>query len=114
MRFLLLIFLTLVTVSSAGDRLILSGAPPEKLEAPKPKPVQSCSVSDLYVMAWTMHDPMERRIAMLEWLDKNVCSTKNYEDIWNSLGEWSGASDNALLRAKVIQGYEKAFRRENK
>jgi hypothetical protein len=71
-------------------------------------------VYDLYVMAWTIHDPMERRIAMLDWLDKNVCSTQNYSDIWNSLGEWSGASDNALLRAKVIQGYEKALKRENK
>jgi len=112
MRLLLLIFLALITVSSAEDRLMLSATPPEKLE--KPKPIQSCSVYDLYVMAWTIHDPMERRIAMLDWLDKNVCSTKNYEDIWNSLGEWAGASDNALLRAKVIQGYEKALKRENK
>jgi len=112
MRLFLLIFLVLITASSAENRLILSGTPPEKLE--KPKTVQSCSVSDLYVMAWTIHDPMERRIAMLEWLDKNICSAKNYEDIWNSLGEWAGASDNALLRAKVIQGYEKAFRKENK
>ena len=112
MRWLLLIFLALITVSSAEDRLMLSAMPPEKLE--KPKPVQSCSVYDLYVMAWTIHDPMERRIAMLDWLDKNVCSTQNYSDIWNSLGEWSGASDNALLRAKVIQGYEKALKRENK
>lgn len=91
---------------------MLSATPPEKQE--KPKPVQSCSVYDLYVMAWTIHDPMERRIAMLDWLDKNVCSTQNYTDIWNSLSEWAGASDNALLRAKVIQGYEKAFKRENK
>jgi hypothetical protein len=100
----------LITVSAAEDRLILSAAPPEKLDKPKP----SCSVYDLYVMAWTIHDPMERRIAMLDWLDKNVCSTQNYIDIWNSLSEWAGASDNALLRAKVIQGYEKALKRENK
>jgi len=112
MRLLLLLFLTLITVSSAEDRLMLSATPPEKLE--KPKPVQSCSVYDLYVMAWTIHDPMERRIAMLDWLDKNVCSTQNYTDIWNSLSEWAGASDNALLRAKVIQGYEQALKRENK
>ena len=114
MRLFLLIFLMLVTVSSAEDRLILSTAPPEKPEPPKPKPIQGCSVYDLYVVAWTIHDPMERRVAMLDWLDKNVCSTQNYADIWNSLGEWSGASDNALLRAKVIQGYEKALKRENK
>lgn len=112
MRLFLLIFLMLITVSAAEDRLILSATPPEKIE--KPKPVQGCSIQDLYVIAWTVHDPMERRIAMLDWLDKNVCSTQNYSDIWNSLGEWSGASDNALLRAKVIQGYEKALKRENK
>ena len=112
MRLFLLIFLMLLTVSAAEDRLILSATPPEKLE--KPKPIQGCSIQDLYVVAWTVHDPMERRIAMLDWLDKNVCSTQNYSDIWNSLGEWSGASDNALLRAKVIQGYEKALKRESK
>jgi hypothetical protein len=112
MRLLLLIFLMLITVSAAEDRLILSSTPPEKPEKLKPKP--GCSIQELYVIAWTLHDPMERRLAMLEWLDKNVCSTQNYSDIWNSLGEWSGASDNALLRAKVIQGYEKALKRENK
>ena len=112
MRLFLLIFLMLLTVSAAEDKLILSASPPEKLE--KPKPVQGCSIQDLYVVAWTIHDPMERRVAMLDWLDKNVCSTQNYADIWNSLSEWSGASDNALLRAKVIQGYEKALKRENK
>jgi len=104
----------LLTVSAAEDRLILLTTPPEKLEKPKPKLVQGCSIQDLYVVAWTVHDPMERRVAMLDWLDKNVCSTQNYADIWNSLSEWSGASDNALLRAKVIQGYEKALKRENK
>ena len=112
MRLFTLIFLMLVTVSAAEDRLILSATPPEKIE--KPKPVQGCSIQDLYVIAWTVHDPMERRVTMLDWLDKNVCSTQNYADIWNSLSEWSGASDNALLRAKVIQGYEKALKRENK
>jgi hypothetical protein len=114
MRLFLLIFLMLLTVSAAEDRLMLSTTPPEKQERPKPKPVPGCSIQDLYVIAWTTHDPMERRLAMLEWLDKNVCSTQNYADIWNSLSEWSGASDNALLRAKVIHGYEKALKRENK
>ena len=113
MRLFLLIFLMLITVSAAEDRLILSASPPEKIEKPKP-PVQGCSIQDLYVIAWTVHDPMERRVTMLNWLDKNVCSTQNYADIWNSLSEWSGASDNALLRAKVIHGYEQALKRENK
>jgi hypothetical protein len=112
MRLFLLIFLMLITVSAAENKLILLATPPEKIE--KPKPVQGCSIQDLYVIAWTIHDPMERRVAMLDWLDKNVCSTQNYADIWNSLSEWSGASDNALLRAKVIQGYEKALKKENK
>ena len=112
MRLFLLIFLMLLTVSAAEDKLILSSTPPEKPE--KPKLVQGCPIQDLYVAAWTIHDPMERRVAMLDWLDKNVCNTQNYADIWNSLSEWSGASDNALLRAKVIQGYEKALKREAK
>jgi len=101
MRLFLLIFLMLVTVSAAEDRLILSATPPEKIE--KPKQVQSCAVQQLYAIAWSTHDPMERHKAMLAWLDKTSCSADDYVNIWNALPEWAGTSDSPILRAKIME-----------
>ncbi len=91
----------LVTVSAAEDRLILSAAPPKKLE--KPKPIQSCAVQQLYAIAWSTHDSMERHKAMLAWLDKTSCSADDYVNIWNALPEWAGTADSPILRAKIME-----------
>jgi hypothetical protein len=65
-----ILFLALVTVSVAQDKLILNAEPPKK---PKQQPKQtSCAVQELYVIAWSTHNPAERHKAMLEWLDKSV------------------------------------------
>ena len=96
---LFLVFLTLVTVSAAQDKLILSTEPPKKPERPK----VGCAVQDLYVVGLTMHDPAERHKAMLEWLDKTKCSGDDYVLIWNSLPEWAGTSDSPALRAKIME-----------
>jgi len=94
-----ILFLALVTVSVAQDKLILNAQPP-----PKPKPKQtSCAVQELYAIAWSTHDPAERHKAMLEWLDKSVCSSADYVIIWNALPEWAGTSDSPLLRAKIME-----------
>jgi hypothetical protein len=94
-----ILFLALVTVSVAQDKLILS-APPK----PKPQPKQTgCAVQELYVIAWSTHNPAERHKAMLEWLDKSVCSSADYVIIWNALPEWAGTSDSPLLRAKIME-----------
>jgi len=94
-----ILFLALVTVSVAQDKLILNAQPP-----PKPKPKQTgCAVQDLYAIAWSTHNPAERHKAMLEWLDKSVCSSADYLIIWNALPEWAGTSDSPLLRAKIIE-----------
>jgi hypothetical protein len=94
-----ILFLALVTVSVAQDKLILNAQPP-----PKPKPKQtSCAVQELYAIAWSTHDPTERHKAMLEWLDKSVCSSADYVIIWNALPEWAGTSDSPLLRAKIME-----------
>ena len=96
-----ILFLALVTVSVAQDKLILSTEPPKK---PKPQPKQpSCAVQELYAIAWSTHDPAERHKAMLEWLDKSVCSSADYVIIWNALPEWAGTSDSPLLRAKIME-----------
>ena len=96
-----ILFLALVTVSVAQDKLILSTEPPKK---PKPQPKQpSCAVQELYAIAWSTHDPAERHKAMLEWLDKSVCSSDDYVIIWNALPEWAGTSDSPLLRAKIME-----------
>jgi hypothetical protein len=94
-----ILFLALVTVSVAQDKLILSAEPPKK---PKPQPPK-CAVQELYVIAWSTHNPAERHKAMLEWLDKSVCSSNDYVIIWNALPEWAGTSDSPLLRAKIME-----------
>jgi hypothetical protein len=94
-----ILFLALVTVSVAQDKLILSAEPPKK---PKPQPPK-CAVQELYAIAWSTHNPAERHKAMLEWLDKSVCSSDDYVIIWNALPEWAGTSDSPLLRAKIME-----------
>ena len=97
----LLVFVLLMSVASAQDKLILSTEPPP---LPKPKPKQTgCAIQDLYVIGWTMHDPAERHKAMMEWLDKTKCSSEDYVLIWNALPEWAGTSDSPLLRAKIME-----------
>jgi len=99
MRFLLFLVL-LLSAASAEDRLILSTEPPKRQERPKQA---VCAVQELYVLGWTMHDPVERHKAMLQWLDKTKCSADDYVLIWNALPEWAGTSDSPLLRAKIME-----------
>ena len=98
MRLFLFCFLMLITVSAAQDKLILSTLP-----LPKKPPKAGCAVQELYVIGLTMHDPLERHKAMLDWLDKTKCSGDDYVTIWNALPEWAGTSDGPLLRAKIME-----------
>jgi type II secretory pathway component PulM len=96
-----ILFLALVTVSVAQDKLILNAEPPKK---PKQQPKQtSCAVQELYAIAWSTHDPAERHKAMLAWLDKSTCSADDYTAIWNALSEWAGTADSPALRAKIME-----------
>ena len=92
-----ILFLALVTVSVAQDKLILSAAPPSKAKQ------TGCAVQELYVIGLTTHDPAERHKAMLGWLDRTKCSADDYVLIWNALPEWAGTSDSPALRAKVME-----------
>jgi len=99
MRVLLFLGL-LLSVASAGDKLILSTEPPKRQE----RPIQAvCAVQELYVIGLTIHDPAERHKAMLAWLDRTKCSADDYVLIWNALPEWAGTSDSPLLRAKIME-----------
>ena len=98
-----LLLLTLVTVSAAQDKLILSTEAPPPLPKKPPKAMPGCAVQELYVIGLTMHDPAERHKAMMEWLDKTKCSPEDYVLIWNALPEWAGTSDSPLLRAKIME-----------
>ena len=100
MRWIILCFLMLLTISSAEDKLILS-LPPTPVK--KQSSIQECQTQELYVIAWSTHDPTERQKAMLEWLNKSVCSKEEYTLIWNALPVWAGTSDGPLLRAKVME-----------
>jgi len=93
----IVLFLALVTVSAAQNKLILSAAPPSKAKQ------TGCAVQELYVIAWSTHNPAERHKAMLEWLDKSTCSADDYTAIWNTLSEWAGTADSPALRAKIME-----------
>jgi len=93
-----ILFLALVTVSVAQDKLILSAAPP-----PSKAKQTGCAVQELYAIAWSTHDPAERHKAMLAWLDKTSCSLDDYTLIWNALPEWAGTADSPALRAKIME-----------
>jgi hypothetical protein len=95
----IVLFLALVTVSAAQDKLILSAEPPKKPKLQPPK----CAVQELYAIAWSTHNPAERHKAMLEWLDKSTCSADDYTAIWNTLSEWAGTADSPALRAKIME-----------
>lgn len=96
-----ILFLVLVTVSVAQDKLILNAEPAKK---PKPQPKQpSCAAQELYAIAWSTHDPAERHKAMLAWLDRSACSMDDYTAIWNALSEWAGTADSPALRAKIME-----------
>ena len=97
-----ILFLALVTVSVAQDRLILSAEPPP-LPKKLPKEPSRCPLQELYVIGLTTHDPADRHKAMLEWLDRTKCSADDYVLIWNALPEWAGTSDSPMLRAKVME-----------
>ena len=92
-----ILFLALVTVSVAQDKLILSAAPPSKAKQ------TGCAVQELYIIGLTTHDPAERHKAMLGWLDRTKCSADDYVLIWNALPEWAGTSDSPMLRAKIME-----------
>jgi hypothetical protein len=96
---LFLVFVLLITGSSAQNKLILSTPPLPK----KPPKQTGCAVQELYVIGLTMHDPLERHKAMLAWLDGTKCSGDDYVLIWNALPEWAGTSDSPLLRAKIME-----------
>ena len=93
------LLLMLVTISAAQDRLILNAPLPPL----KPAPKSTCAVQELYVIAWSTHDPIERHKAMLAWLDKSKCSVDDYTLIWNNLPEWAGTSDSPALRGKIME-----------
>lgn len=96
-RFLLL--LMLATVSIAQEKLILNVPIP-----PVKQPAKSnCAIQELYIIAWSTHDPIERHKAMLAWLDKTKCSVEDYTLIWNNLPEWAGTSDSPALRGKIME-----------
>ena len=60
-------------------------------------------MQELYAIAWSTHNPVERHKAMLEWLDKSTCSADDYTAIWNTLSEWAGTADSPVLRAKIME-----------
>ena len=93
MRVLVVVFLTLVLVASAQS---------------------GCNVQDFYGLAWTWHNPSERHLNLIRWLNFNgdKCSKEQLTIIWNNLPEWAGTADSAEIRQKIISLYSKLVAKE--
>lgn len=76
----------------------------------------TCLVSNFYKIAYSLHDPGLRHQQLLIWLKTNGdrCDSKQLVLIWNRLAEWTGASDSAELRGRVIYYFSRAEARERK
>ena len=93
MRYLMVVFLTLVLVASAQS---------------------GCSVQEFYAIAWTWHNPSERHLSLLRWLHNNgnKCNKEELTTIWNNLPEWAGTADSAQIRQKIISLYSQLVVKE--
>jgi hypothetical protein len=76
----------------------------------------TCLVSNFYKIAYSLHDPGLRHQQLLIWLKTNGdrCDSKQLVLIWNRLAEWSGASDSAELRGRILYYFSRAEERERK
>ena len=77
---------------------------------------RTCSVSNFYNIAHSIHDPGLRHQQLSSWLTTNgdKCDSKQLVLIWNRLAEWGGASDSAELRGKLLYYFSRAEERERK
>jgi len=77
---------------------------------------RTCSVSNFYNIAHSLHDPGLRHQQLLVWLKTNgdKCDSKQLVLIWNRLAEWGGASDSSELRGKLLYYFSRAEERERK
>jgi len=69
-----------------------------------------CNVSEFYLLATTLHDPLERHKKLMQWLHTNgsKCSPENLIVIWNNLPMWAGTADNEMIRQQIIFLFEKS------
>jgi hypothetical protein len=76
----------------------------------------TCLVSNFYNIAYSIHDPGLRHQQLLIWLKTNgdKCDSKQLVLIWNRLAEWTGASDSAELRGRIIYYFSRAEAKERK
>lgn len=95
MRYLMVVFLTLILVASAQS---------------------GCSVQEFYGLAWTWHNPSERHQNLIRWLQFNgeKCNKEQLTIIWNNLPEWAGTADSAQIRQKIISLYSQLVAKDSK
>ena len=75
-----------------------------------------CYVREFWSIGYTIHNPSDRHLQMVQWLKNNAphCKSSDYVVIWNNLAEWAGTADSAETRSLVIHGYKDALEREKK
>lgn len=95
MRYLVVVFLTLILVASAQNK---------------------CAVQEFYNISHTTHNPSERHYQLSRWLTVQGpnCNIEQLLVIWNNLSSWAGAADSTELRQKIIYLYSHLVTKESK
>jgi hypothetical protein len=63
-----------------------------------------CNTFEFYKIGYTVHDPTERHVQMVKWLESQGkrCNPEQLVVIWNNLPDWAGVADSAEIRQRVI------------
>lgn len=72
-----------------------------------PKP--TCSVSDFVEIAYSYHDPQERKEKIEQWVNQygEYCSKEQLLLVYNGLANSLGTSDTMKIRTKIELLYER-------
>jgi hypothetical protein len=110
MKWLVIFLLSLLTISSSSQPCN------DCIGGVVAIDTRTCSVSNFYNIAHSIHDPGLRHQQLSSWLTTNgdKCNSKQLVLVWNRLAEWGGASDSAELRGKLLYYFSRAEEKERK
>lgn len=85
---------------------VQAAAPVGKASAPAPR----CMVAEIRGIAFSIHHPIDRYVAIMEWLNRNgsACSLEKLQYINSNRPNWFGHSDSAALGQMLDQLIETA------
>ena len=90
--------------------LALMGSVQAATTTSKPPPAPRCMVAEIRGLAFSIHHPNERYVAISEWLNRNgpACSLEKLQYINSNRPNWFGHSDSPALGQILDQFIETA------